>query len=95
MIDIENLGGKDFRLFYAPTSDPELVASFQRAAGALGIPLAPASRPILGDQVPFQQANVPALALLDAESPYLHTADDNVDRLDAALSSLRQAQPHG
>ncbi|MBV9491191.1 MAG: M28 family peptidase [Verrucomicrobia bacterium] len=82
MIDLENLGGRNSRLYYAPNSDPDLVSAFQRAAGTLAIPLAVAGRPLLGDHVPFQQANIPAIALLDAESPYLHTADDTADRLD-------------
>jgi hypothetical protein len=33
--------------------------------------------------VPFSEAGVPSLALLDAESPLLHTADDTTERLDA------------
>jgi glutaminyl-peptide cyclotransferase len=91
VIDLENLGGKDFRLYYPPNSDPDLAETFQRSAGVLSIPLAVANRPVLGDQVPFQHTNIPAIALLDAESPYLHTADDNLDRLDpASLAKVGQ-----
>ncbi|MBV9999683.1 MAG: M28 family peptidase [Verrucomicrobia bacterium] len=91
VIDLENLGGKDFRLYYPPNSDPDLAETFQRSAGILSVPLAAANRPVLGDQVPFQQANIPAIALLDTESPYLHTADDNLDRVDpASLAKVGQ-----
>jgi glutaminyl-peptide cyclotransferase len=91
VIDLENLGGKDFRLYYPPNSDPDLADTFQRSAGMLSIPLAAANRPVLGDQVPFQHANIPAIALLDTESPYLHTADDNLDRVDpASLAKVGQ-----
>lgn len=91
VIDLENLGGKDFRLYYPPNSDPDLAETFQRSAGMLSIPLAVANRPVLGDQVPFQHANIPAIALLDAESPYLHTADDNLNRVDpASLAKVGQ-----
>ncbi len=91
VIDLENLGGKEFRLHYAPNSDPTLIEVLRRSAEALSIPVAPANRPILGDQVPFTQANLPALALLDAEAAYVHTADDTLDRLDpASLAKVGQ-----
>ena len=91
VIDLENLGGKDSHLYYPPNSDPDLAEMFQRSAGVLSIPLATANRPVLGDQVPFQHADIPAIALLDAESPYLHTADDNLDRVDpASLAKVGQ-----
>ncbi|MBV8901051.1 MAG: M28 family peptidase [Verrucomicrobia bacterium] len=91
VIDLENLGGKDFRLYYSSNSDPDLAETFQRSAGMLSIPLAAANRPVLGDHVPFQHANLPAIALLDAESPYLHTADDNLAQVDpASLAKVGQ-----
>ena len=37
----------------------------------------------LANHVPFAQAGIPSISLLDAESPFLHTADDTPERLDA------------
>jgi glutaminyl-peptide cyclotransferase len=83
MVCLGNFGGKDFRLHYAPNSDPQLEQAFRQAANGVSILLAPANRPLLNDHIPFQQANVPAIALLDAEAPYLHTVDDSAEQLDA------------
>jgi glutaminyl-peptide cyclotransferase len=71
-------------LNFAPNSDPKLASALKTAAHALGIKLEPANRSLLADHVPFAQASIPSIALLDAESPFLNTADDTVERLDAA-----------
>jgi len=88
MISLGNVGGRDSVLNFAPNSDTTLAESFRDGANFLGIKLEPANRPFLTDHVPFQQAGIPALALLDADSPYVDTADDNPEQLDA--DSLRQ-----
>lgn len=88
MISLGNVGDRDSRLNYAPNSDPALAESFRDGAKFLGITLEPANRPFLTDHVPFQQAGIPALALLDADSPSIDTADDNLQRLNA--DSLRR-----
>jgi hypothetical protein len=36
---------------------------------------------MLADHVPFAQAGIPSITLLDADAPFLETADDTVDRL--------------
>jgi glutaminyl-peptide cyclotransferase len=70
-------------LNFVPNSDPTLAGGLKEAAGVLGIKLEPANRSLLADHVPFSEAGVPSLSLLDAESPFLHTADDTTERLDA------------
>ncbi len=77
---LENIGGA--ALNYLPNSDPNLAGSFKKAAGVLGIKLEPANRSLLADHIPFSQAGVPSIALLDVDSPFLNTADDTPDRLD-------------
>ena len=76
-----NVGSKN--LNFAPNSDQKLAAALKGAAGAINIKLEPANRSLLADHVPFSEAGVPSLTLLDAESPFLHTADDTTGRLDA------------
>jgi hypothetical protein len=80
---LHNVGGSDFRLHYPPNSNPQIAAAMRSAASFLGVALEPANRPFLTDHVAFDQAGVPTLSLLDAESPYLNTADDVLQRLSA------------
>jgi glutaminyl-peptide cyclotransferase len=77
---LDNIGGG--ALNYLPNSDPNLIGALKKAATVLGIKLDPANRSILADHVPFAQAGIPSIALLNADSPFLYTADDTADRLD-------------
>ena len=70
-------------LNFAPNSDLKLANALKAAARFLGIKLGPANRSLLADHVPFAEAGVPSITLLDAESPFLNTADDTAERLDA------------
>jgi Peptidase family M28 len=70
-------------LNFAPNSEPKLASTLKTAAGVLGMKLEAANRSLLADHVPFAQAGIPSITLLDAESPFLHTADDTVERLNA------------
>jgi hypothetical protein len=78
---LDNIGGAS--LDYLPDSDPNLASALKKAATVLGVKLEPANRSILADHTPFAQAGIPSIALLDADFPFLNTADDTIDRLDA------------
>jgi glutaminyl-peptide cyclotransferase len=78
---IGNVGSAN--LNFAPNSDFKLANALKAAARFLGIKLGAANRSLLRDHVPFAEAGVPSIVLLDAESPFLNTADDTVERLDA------------
>jgi Peptidase family M28 len=80
-ISLENLGERSAALSYPPNSDAGLIEQFRSGAEALGLKLEPGSRPLLLDHVPFQEAGIPAIALFDANSPILNTADDTGDHL--------------
>jgi len=45
--------------------------------------VAAAARPAWDDHLPFLHAGIPALLLTDSAYPYVRTADDTLDRLDA------------
>jgi peptidase M28-like protein len=77
---LDNVGGAT--LNYLPNSDPALAAALRKAATVIGVKLEPANRSLLADHVPFAQAGIPSIALRDADSPFLNTADDTPDRLD-------------
>jgi Zn-dependent M28 family amino/carboxypeptidase len=79
-IFLDNVGGAN--LNFVPNSDSNLANGLRKAATVLGIRLDPTNRALLADHVPFAQAGVPSITLLDADSPFLHTADDTADRLD-------------
>jgi glutaminyl-peptide cyclotransferase len=77
---LDNVGSG--ALNYLPNSDPTLIGALKKAATVLGIKFDPANRLLLADHVPFAQAGIPSIALLNADSPFLHTSDDTADRLD-------------
>lgn len=78
---LEHLGGSGSPFGYAPNSDSGLIEQLRSAAQALQISLEAGKRPLLLDHVPFQNAGIPAVALLDLDPPYLNTADDDASRL--------------
>jgi hypothetical protein len=77
---LANAGGATMN--YLPNGDPKLAGALKKAAMFLGIKLESANRSLLADHVPFAQVGIPSIALLDADSPFLNTADDTADRLD-------------
>jgi glutaminyl-peptide cyclotransferase len=81
VVVLEHLGGYGSPLGFAPNSDPALIERFRSAAQALKIDLEAGKRPFLLDHVPFQNAGIAAIALLDPDAAYLHTADDDASRL--------------
>jgi len=68
-------------LNYAPNGDKALIDQLKLAAHVAGFSLEPANRLLLADQTPFLQAGIPSVALLEADSPILNTADDTAQRL--------------
>jgi glutaminyl-peptide cyclotransferase len=80
-ISLENLGERNTTLAYPLNSDAGLIEQFRAGAEALGLRLEAGSRPLLLDHVPFQEAGIPAIALFDADSAILNTADDTGDHL--------------
>jgi glutaminyl-peptide cyclotransferase len=80
-IFLENAGGS--KLNYLPNSTRTVVDALKQGANTLGTSIEPANRLLLADHVPFLQAGIPSATLLDADSPFLRTADDTADRLNA------------
>jgi hypothetical protein len=80
-ISLENLGERNTTLAYPPNSDAGLIEQFRSGAEALDLKLEAGGRPLLLDHVPFREAGIPAIALFDADSAILNTADDTADHL--------------
>jgi peptidase M28-like protein len=70
-------------LNFAPNGDNAVIAQLKAAAHIAGFNLEPANRLLLADQMPFLQAGIPSVALLEADSQILNTADDTSERLSA------------
>ena len=68
-------------LNFAPNGDPTVIERLKIAAHIAGFVLQPANRLFLADQMPFLQAGIPTVALLEADSLILNTADDTPERL--------------
>jgi hypothetical protein len=68
-------------LNYAPNGDKTVIDQLKASAHAVGFDLEPANRLLLADQMPFLQAGIPSVALLEANSLFLNTADDTTERL--------------
>jgi glutaminyl-peptide cyclotransferase len=79
---LEHLGGAGLPLGYPPNSDAGLIEQFRSAAQSLKFSLESGKRPLLLDHVPFQNAGTPAIALLDLDTPFLNSADDDAAHLD-------------
>jgi hypothetical protein len=70
-------------LKFAPNGDKAVIDRLKVAAHIAGFNLEPANRFLLADQMPFLQAGIPSVALLEADSLILNTADDISERLSA------------
>jgi glutaminyl-peptide cyclotransferase len=70
-------------LNFAPNGDKTVIDRLKVAAHIAGFNLEPANRLLLADQMPFLQAGIPSVALLEADSLILNTADDTPERLSA------------
>lgn len=80
---LENVGSSPFQLSFPPNSDQKLADEMKIAAQILGFKIEVANRPLLTDHVPFEEAGIPTVALLEADAPQVHTADDTPERLGA------------
>jgi hypothetical protein len=84
---LDMIGDADLTIHLERNSDPALAAEIWSTAAALGydgqfIPTAKYS--ILDDHVPFLQAGIPAVDIIDFDYPYHHTLADSLDKVSSA-----------
>ncbi|MFN2612783.1 MAG: M28 family metallopeptidase [Solirubrobacterales bacterium] len=87
MILLDYIANKGLRIPQEGNSDPALWAKLRTAAaqvGAAGIFPARGGAPILDDHVPFLQAGVPAIDLIDFSYRFKDTNQDTVGKLSVA-----------
>jgi Zn-dependent M28 family amino/carboxypeptidase len=83
---VDMIGDADLNIFIEKNSDPGLTAEIWGKAAELGytqyfIPV-PKYR-MLDDHIPFLQADIPAVDIIDFDYPYWHTTEDTLDKVSA------------
>ncbi len=85
VIIVDMIGDRDLRLPVERNSDPALVSSIWATGQELGFE-AFVNEPgpsIVDDHIPFIQAEIPAVLIIDFTYPYWHTLEDNIDKVSA------------
>ncbi len=90
VIIVDMVGDDDLQIYIERHSDPALSQEIWAIAASLGyakffIPLA--KYPILDDHIPFIEAGIPAVDIIDFDYAYFHTTADTADKVSA--QSLR------
>jgi len=85
MILVDMIGDRDLRIKREPASTAWLTDAIWSAATSLGHGSTFVSEefPVEDDHVPFLNAGVPAVDLIDLEYPPWHTAEDTLDKVSA------------
>lgn len=83
---VDMVGDAHLNIFIEKNSDPQLSAQIWAQAAALGyeklfIPI-PKYR-MLDDHIPFLEAGIPAVNIIDFDYPYWHTTADTADKVSA------------
>jgi glutaminyl-peptide cyclotransferase len=82
---VDMIGDADLEIYLERGSDPELSAEIWDVAAYLGYSqfIPTPKYHILDDHVPFLEAGIPALNIIDFDYPYWHTIEDTVDKVSA------------
>ena len=86
VIIVDMIGDADLNIHLEKNSDPTLAASIWNQAAELGYADSFINQPykaILDDHIPFLQAGIPAVDIIDFQYPYWHTIDDTLDKISA------------
>ena len=86
VILVDMIGDADLNIFIEKNSDPDLSTGIWEQAAALGyiqyfVPLS--KYRMLDDHIPFIEAGIPAVDLIDFDYPYWHTTEDTIDKVSA------------
>ena len=86
MVLVDMVGDKELQIYKERNSSPELSAGIWNEARKSGydqyfIPLP--RHAILDDHIPFIEAGIPAVDIIDFDYPYHHTVEDTIDKVSA------------
>jgi Zn-dependent M28 family amino/carboxypeptidase len=86
VVVLDMIGDSDLNLYFEQNSDPALREQIWAVAARLGYDGAFIARPkhsLLDDHIPFLEAGIPAVDIIDFDYPYWHTTQDTVDKTSA------------
>jgi Zn-dependent M28 family amino/carboxypeptidase len=86
VIIVDMVGDANLNIHLEKNSDPVLAASIWEQAAELGYADYFINQPykaILDDHIPFLQAGIPAIDIIDFDYPNWHTIDDTLDKISA------------
>lgn len=83
---VDMIGDADLNVYLEQNSDPKLSGEIWGVAASLGyqqqIQPFPKYR-MLDDHIPFKNAGIPAVDMIDFDYPYWHTVEDTTDKVSA------------
>jgi len=86
VVIVDMVGDHDLKIYKEKNSDPALSEEIWDVAKELGysnqfIPMS--KYRILDDHIPFMEAGIPAVDIIDFDYPYWHTTVDSIDKISA------------
>lgn len=84
---VDMIGDADLNIYQEKNSDPAMTDDIWAVAQKLGYSdqfIPQVRHQILDDHIPFLQAGIPAVDLIDFDYPYWHTLADTSDKISAA-----------
>lgn len=81
---VDMIGDADLNVYLENNSDPDLRAEIWAAAAQQGYSAQFIPEPkytILDDHIPFKEAGVPAVDIIDFDYPHWHTTEDTADKV--------------
>lgn len=86
VVVVDMIGDSDLNIFMERYSDQELTEEIWESASGLGYETQFIPQPkyqIIDDHLPFVQAGIPAVDIIDFDYPYWHTVGDTIDKVSA------------
>ena len=84
VIVIDMIGDRELNIYKELNSDPELTSQIWEVARTLGYEAYFINEPkhnIIDDHLPFIEAGIPAVDIIDIEYPFWHTSQDTLDKI--------------
>ena len=88
---VDMVGDADLNIYIERNSDAELARQIWSTASSLGFSgfVAQPRHAILDDHIPFLEAGIPAVDIIDFDYPFWHTTQDSLDKVSAeSLSTV-------
>ena len=86
VVIVDMVGDEDLNLYLERNSDTKLAAEIWAQAAALGYGtnfIATPKYDMIDDHIPFLEAGIPAVDIIDFDYPYWHTSADTADKVSA------------